>query len=131
MRRSSIRFWVLGIVLLSPTVGRAQTLVPAIVESPNVKVLTGLTVPVFEEEMRLMVQGLGVSCGFCHPRNNFASEENPYKLTARRMLEMTKAINQQFFPDFKPQDGDSVLGKVTCYACHKGEQKPKLAPAHD
>ncbi|MGH9659816.1 MAG: c-type cytochrome, partial [Bryobacteraceae bacterium] len=111
-----------------PEWARAQAPVPAIVESPNVKILKGLIVPVFEDEMRLMVQGLGVSCNFCHPRDNFASEDNAYKLTARRMLEMTKAINQQFFPDYKPQDGDSVLGKVTCYACHKGEQKPKLGP---
>jgi cytochrome c2 len=78
--------------------------------------------------MRLMVQGLGVSCNFCHTRNNFASEDNPNKLTARKMLEMVRAINQQLFPDYKPADGESVLGKVTCYACHKGEQRPKLAP---
>jgi hypothetical protein len=120
----ALGFLVLGLCV--PALAQAPT--PAIVESPNVKVLKGLTVPVFEEEMRLMVQGLGVSCGFCHPRNNFASEENPNKLIARKMVEMVKAINRQAFPDYKPADGESVLGKVTCYACHKGEQKPKLAP---
>ena len=33
---------------------------------------------------------------------------------------MTKAINKQFFPDYKPKEGESVLGKVTCYTCHQG-----------
>ena len=42
------------------------------------------------------------------------------------MLEMTKAINKQFFPDHKPKDGESVLGRVTCYTCHQGERTPKL-----
>ncbi len=75
--------------------------------------------------MNFMVQALGVSCNTCHVRNNFASEDNEKKLIARRMLEMTKAINQQFFPDYKPKADESVLGKVTCYTCHKGETVPK------
>ena len=41
------------------------------------------------------------------------------------MLEMTKAINKQFFPDHKPKPGESVLGRVTCYTCHQGEATPK------
>jgi hypothetical protein len=94
-------------------------------ESPGIKVLTGLTVPEFELEMQMMVQALGVNCGFCHVRNNYASEANEHKITARRMLEMTKLINQQFFPDYIVPDGDSKLGKVTCITCHQGSEKPK------
>ena len=117
----------LGIVLTAPP-SAAQAPAPAIVESPNVKVLKGLYAQQFQEEMNLMVQGLGVNCNTCHVRTDFANEEKALKQSARKMLEMTKAINQQFFPDYKPVDGESVLGKVTCYTCHKGEQKPKLAP---
>ena len=51
--------------------------------------------------------------------------------TARRMLEMTMAINKQFFPDHKPKAGESVLGRVTCYTCHQGEATPKLPPGSD
>jgi len=47
---------------------------------------------------------------------------------ARRMLEMTKAINKQFFPEHKPKPGESVLGRVTCYTCHQGDSKPKIGP---
>jgi Photosynthetic reaction centre cytochrome C subunit len=95
------------------------------VDTPGVKVLTGLTVPEFEAEMQTMTQALGVSCGFCHARGNFAAETNPRKATARRMLEMTKGINQQFFPDYKPADGESRLGRVTCFTCHQGAERPK------
>ena len=101
---------------------------PAIVDTPTVKVLTGLTVPEFEAEMQLMTQALGLSCGSCHARGNFASEANPRKLAGRRMLEMTQMINRQFFPDYKPLDGDSRLGKVTCYTCHQGTERPKSPP---
>ena len=103
----------------------AQPPVATVVEGPNVKVLTGLLAQQFQEEMNFMVQALGVSCNTCHVRNNFASEDNEKKIVARRMLELTKAINTQFFPDYKPKADESVLGKVTCYTCHKGESIPK------
>ena len=102
--------------------------VPAMVDTPTVKVLTGLTVPEFEAEMQLMTQALGLSCGSCHVRGNFASDGNPRKAIARRMLEMTKTINQQFFPDYKPADGESRLGNETCFTCHQGSDRPKSAP---
>lgn len=95
------------------------------VDTPSVKVLTGLTVPQFEAEMQQMTASLGVTCGFCHVRGNFASDNNPHKATARRMLEMTKTINQQFFPDYEPADGESRLGRVTCFTCHQGNERPK------
>lgn len=106
----------------------AQTPVPAMVEGPNIKVLKDLTVPQFEGEMRHFVQALGVNCGFCHVARNFPSEDNPRKATARRMIEMTKALNQSYFPAHQPPDGASTLGKVTCYTCHQGNQQPKPAP---
>jgi hypothetical protein len=93
-----------------------------------VKVLKGLNVPEFEAEMQLMNQALGVACGHCHVRNNFASEDNPKKAIARRMLEMTRTINQQFFPSGRPAEGASRLGTVTCFTCHQGSERPKAAP---
>ncbi|HEY2150475.1 MAG TPA: c-type cytochrome [Vicinamibacterales bacterium] len=101
---------------------------PVLVDTPGVKVLTGLTVPEFEAEMNTMAAALGVSCGSCHTRGNFASESNPRKAVARRMLEMTKGLNQQFFPDYKPAEGESRIGRVTCYTCHQGNERPRTAP---
>ena len=113
-----------SILLLSKGV-LAQAPQPQVVEGPNVKVLTGLTAQQFQEEMNFIVQGLGVTCGTCHVRGNFASEDKPQKQTARKMLEMVKTINATTFPDYKPKEGESVLGKVTCYTCHRGETTPK------
>jgi hypothetical protein len=104
-----------------------QTRTPTaeIVDTPSVKILKGLTAPEFEAEMQHMNVALGVACGFCHVRGNFASDDNPHKATARRMLEMTQAINRQFFADYSIGNDESRLGRVTCYTCHQGEQKPK------
>ena len=102
---------------------------PNMVESPTVKVLTGLTVPQFEQEMQHFVQAIGVGCGGCHVgRGNFASDENPRKVKSRQMIEMVKALNTQFFSSYTPADGESVLGRVTCFTCHQGDVKPKTAP---
>jgi hypothetical protein len=114
-------------ILLSSNPAQAQAPTPEKVESPNVKVLTGLFAQQFQEEMNLIVQGLGVTCNTCHVPRNFASEDKPIKQKARQMLEMTKALNKQYFADYKPKEGESVLGKVTCYTCHKGDQLPKTA----
>jgi len=119
-------FLVVSLGLASSASAQAPT--PTMVDSPAVKVLTGLLAPQFQEEMNFITQALGVTCGTCHARGNFASDEKPEKLTARRMLEMTKAINKQFFPDHTPKAGESVLGRVTCYTCHQGERTPKLPP---
>ena len=128
MRFAAFLWVALATVALIPAVS-AQQPVATVVDSPTVKVLTGLLAPDFQEEMNHMVQALGASCNTCHaPRGNFASDEKPLKLKARQMLEMTKAINKQFFPDHKPKPGESVLGRVTCYTCHQGESTPKLPP---
>ena len=121
-----LSFALLSLIVSAPV--SAQAPQPQIVDSPNVKILTGLYAQQFQEEMNFITQALGVNCNTCHVRGNFASEEKPIKLTARRMLEMTRMINKEFFPDHKPKEGESVLGKVTCYTCHQGEQTPKLPP---
>jgi hypothetical protein len=115
------------IPLMLGSTSSAQAPTPTVVDSPNVKVLTGLYAQQFQEEMNFMVQALGVSCNTCHVRGNFASEDKPEKIKARQMLEMTRALNKQYFPDHKPKEGESVLGRVTCYTCHKGETTPKSA----
>jgi hypothetical protein len=82
--------------------------------------------------MRRFTAGLGVQCGYCHAPGDFASDENPKKEMARRMLLMIKQINQNF-PDAGNDFANSKYlrfpeGKqyVTCYTCHQGEVKPKF-----
>jgi hypothetical protein len=100
--------------------------VPQVVDTPTVKVLRGLTAPDFDNEMKLMAAALGVSCTYCHVRGDFASDANAHKTAARRMLEMTKAINQQFFSGYTPAPEESRLGRVTCQTCHQGSEHPGL-----
>jgi Photosynthetic reaction centre cytochrome C subunit len=117
------------LLCFAPSVAAQAPDKPNLVESPTVKALIGLTVPQFEQEMQHFVQAIGVSCGGCHVgRGNFASDDNPRKVRARQMIEMTKALNKQFFPDHAPAEGESTLGRVTCFTCHQGEAKPKKAP---
>jgi Photosynthetic reaction centre cytochrome C subunit len=117
------------VVTLSTRAGAQAPERPHMVESPTVKVLTGLTVPQFEREMQHFVQATGLGCGGCHlGRGNFASDENPRKVKARQMIEMTKALNTQFFGSYVAPEGESTLGRVTCYTCHQGDLKPKIAP---
>ena len=116
---------LVGILCAAVSVAAQQPPAPAMVDTPTVKVLTGLNVQEFEAEMQQMTQALGLSCGSCHARGNFASDANPRKLAARRMIEMTKTINAQFFADYKPLEGESRLGRVTCFTCHQGDTRPK------
>jgi hypothetical protein len=75
--------------------------------------------------MRLMTEALGVKCDYCHVQGNFASDEKRAKHTARRMLELTMALNAESFPSHTLAEGQSKLGRVTCYTCHQGAQVPK------
>jgi hypothetical protein len=125
---SAAVFLILIVTFAQPAAAQAPA--PQLVEGPNIKVLTGLYAQPFQEEMNLMVQALGVSCNTCHVRGNFASEDKPIKHKARQMLEMTRALNKQYFPDYKPKEGESVLGRVTCFTCHKGETTPKSTVGH-
>ena len=108
--------------------------VPAAAQPPrqlrpleNVKVLSGWTGTEVREEMRRMSEALGVKCEHCHVQGNFASDEKRAKHTGRRMLQLTLALNAEFFSAHEPAAGESKLGRVTCYTCHNGTATPKLS----
>jgi len=62
---------------------------------------------------------LGMTCTGCHVQGDFASDENRHKEIARKMIVMTKEINAKF-PDGKEH--------VSCFTCHRGQEKPLMAP---
>ena len=90
----------------------------------NIKVLTGWDAAQVREEMRRMSEAVGVKCEHCHIQGNFASDEKRPKHTGRRMLELTMALNRQYFATHEPGDGESRLGRITCYTCHRGAAIP-------
>jgi hypothetical protein len=86
----------------------------------NLKILKVTTGAEVGQIMRTFTAGLGVQCNFCHVQGNNASDDNPKKEVARKMIVMVQQINANF-PDGKMH--------VSCYTCHRGEAEPKTAPA--
>ncbi len=104
--------------------------------------------------MHHFTASLGVKCNYCHVRNeaikkmDFASDDKPEKLVARKMMLLAIDINTKYFKDIEEQigeekdhnmgdkkpiqiDGDSVknmLSYVTCYTCHHGDAHPDGKP---
>jgi hypothetical protein len=80
--------------------------------------------------MQNFTSGLGVQCNYCHVAGDFASDANPKKEVARKMLTMIRQIDMHF-PDAGNDFAASRYlpfpeGKqyVTCYTCHQGSVKP-------
>jgi len=78
------------------------TLMAAWAQPPEPKNLKVLKVPAADliPIMRSFSAGLGVECDFCHVKGNFASDDNPHKEIARKMIVMAEQINSNF-PDGK------------------------------
>jgi photosynthetic reaction center cytochrome c subunit len=112
--------------LLAVTSAAAQTARP-LPPLENVRVLTGWDAAQVRDEMRRMAEAVGVKCDHCHVQGNFASDEKRAKHTGRRMLELTVALNKEYFPTHTPAEGASRLGRITCYTCHQGAATPKIS----
>jgi hypothetical protein len=71
---------------------------------------------------------LGVKCGFCHIMKDSAGKEDyardslPTKDSCRSMMRMTMEINNRYFA--KGEIWQMPGETVTCYTCHRGQQKP-------
>ena len=85
----------------------------------NLKILKATSGAEVIQIMHTFTAGLGVQCTYCHVAGNYASDENPKKEVARKMIAMAQKINAEF-PDGKMH--------VSCYTCHRGEAQPKTAP---
>src|SRR5262245_49098446 len=73
--------------------------------------------------MQGFAQALGVQCAYCHTPGDFASDSNPKKETARKMIAMVRQIDASFpasaevFPE--------GYHEVDCITCHRGSTKPE------
>ena len=93
----------------------------------NVQVLTGLSLKELRAEMSMMSDALDVKCTHCHVQGNFASDGNRNKIAARKMLQMTRSLNELYFAAAPATEG-TTLGHVTCYTCHRGAARPVHSP---
>ena len=95
----------------------------------NLKVLPKDTArPALTAIMRGYTAALGVKCDHCHVEDmaQRASDDNPKKDIARKMIKMTMDINATYLQGV----GDPALPdqpKVTCFTCHRGAVKPLTA----
>jgi hypothetical protein len=86
----------------------------------NVQLLKDLPASQLLDSMRAFNMSLGVNCEQCHVQGNFAADEKPAKLMARKMITMTRTINDQTF---------AGKNEVRCYTCHRGQVDPQNRPA--
>jgi hypothetical protein len=84
--------------------------------------------------MRSFALNLGVRCEHCHlgegndlSQFDFASDARPAKATARRMIGLTRSINEALAQALgAPEAGAGQ--RVSCYTCHRGAVQPLTAP---
>jgi outer membrane lipoprotein-sorting protein len=91
----------------------------------NVQILRGIPVDQFMGTMGFFSTATGMNCTDCHVDESGGdwakyADDNAYKRTARRMMQMVGEINKANF------NGRQV---VTCYTCHRGSQRPTLMPS--
>ncbi len=95
----------------------------------NLKVLPkDIARPALTALMRGYMAAVGAqNCNFCHTDDmaQRASDDNPKKDIARKMIQMTMDLNKQLDAIGTPAAADAP--KVTCFTCHRGAAKPATA----
>ena len=79
--------------------------------------------------MQSWQKALGATnCAYCHVEDmaNRASDDNPKKEIARKMVQMTMDLNKTLDAIGTPGTPDAP--KVTCFTCHRGAAKPLTVP---
>jgi photosynthetic reaction center cytochrome c subunit len=92
---------------------------PARLVYKNVQVLGDLDVGAFTRLMASITTWVAPKqgCAYCHSLNNMASDALYTKVVARRMLQMTRNINENWTSHVQN------VG-VSCYTCHRGNPVP-------
>jgi hypothetical protein len=62
---------------------------------------------------------LGVTCEHCHVNERWLDDSKPPLATARQMVRMVAALNQDALRD---------IGEVACWTCHEGQRQPSRQP---
>jgi hypothetical protein len=84
----------------------------------NIEILKGKPAKRLPGMMIALNGLLGVPCTHCHVKDDWAKEEPPAKLTARKMFHMIGYINDSYF---------DRGNKVSCWTCHHGSPQPALS----
>jgi len=95
------------------------TLPPVSKKYKNVQVLNDLSVLEFSRLMGALATWVAPEegCSYCHNPKNLSSDEKYTKRVARRMLVMTRRINNEWKSHVRETG-------VTCWTCHRGQAVP-------
>jgi tetratricopeptide (TPR) repeat protein len=129
MRIAPFLVGLLAVVALPAGLSEARAQIPD--EFTNLKVLPkDIEKGELVGMMRDIATGLGVRCNHCHvgPENlqgmDFATDEKEAKRTAREMLRMVQAINDQHLA--KLETSRDTLLEVECATCHRSQSLPRF-----
>lgn len=75
----------------------------------------------FINQMHYFAWSLNRNCEFCHVAHKFDSDDKDEKKTARKMIDMVAAIDENHF-DGHPD--------VRCFTCHEGHARPLAHPQY-
>ena len=95
----------------------------------NIKILNGMPAKSVPKIMWYgFARGVGMSCGGCHVRDDFSSDDKPAKRVARAMWTMSKDINGKYLASIKEIEDDTPV--VNCWTCHRGQHEPEFDADH-
>ena len=113
---------ILGVAAVKPRPGKERNLQVLPKDISDAKL---------DSIMKSYTIALGSKCNFCHvpfaanlPDSlDYASDKDPMKEEARKMMRMTININKTNFY-FDKNERPEYLHTVTCKTCHRGEPFP-------
>ena len=111
---------IAGHAAQSPQAGSGSAVKTAAQQYKNIRVLNSIPADQLMPAMQFITASLGVECDFCHVGHEFDKDDKKEKQTARKMMQMMFAINQNHF------EGER---EVTCNTCHRGSPNPAAIPA--
>jgi hypothetical protein len=86
----------------------------------NIQVLKNIPADELIPTMQFIGASLGVECDYCHVERQMEKDDKKSKKTAREMMQMVHAVNQNNFAGSR---------EVTCNTCHRGAIHPEAIPA--
>lgn len=92
---------------------------PAEAVYKNIQTLKGTPAKDILPAMQFMSASLKVDCEYCHVKGDFAADTKEEKGSARKMIEMQRNINKEFF--------NGKLS-ISCNSCHNGHTHPTSVP---
>lgn len=129
MRPRHISRILLACGMIAPAIAAAQW-PPQKIE--NIKVLPpDIALRPLVDTMAGFTRALGVRCTFCHVGSegadlgtyNFVTDSLSTKRTAREMMRMVLAINQDYVSKVPDRSTPPIV--VTCASCHRGIAQPR------